>query len=447
MSMDAHVNRTMILLSAMAIALTACPSRSAAQVESSDAPNLSPIVPHESSIFQFGLDIRQRFEADRNDQFRTGVDQPGYWLPRLIPRVTALLPNDHTLKAELITTTVVGRRGGPRFLDKNELDLNQLILRGPAWSDGWKYQLGRAELNYGARRLIANPLGPNIPRRFDGAILRQLNEQQTIDWLAVLPVRPSAGIFDDRPDENQFLGGVYRTDWFNKERTTGRDLYALATWNREAAYAQGAGEEFRTTLGTRWFSKRGPLSLDNELTLQMGSFEGSGVIAAAAFTGMDYQFEELPLQPTLKLHAYVTSGDVDQRSNRLQTFDGLFPTGGTFSELAPFGPGNMLDLRAAVDFALTDRVNLELGIEPFWRLSADDGVYNVGGTLRFGPTANRNRNRNRFTGADAIFGLTYRKSDRVKYVVAYDYVSVGSFIRDQGASDWQLLDIWVEISL
>ncbi|HBE67636.1 MAG TPA: hypothetical protein DDW52_05750 [Planctomycetaceae bacterium] len=443
MSMEAHVNQTMFLLSAMIFVLFACHSTSTAQSQSLPTPESLLIEPDESSIFEFGLDIRQRFEADQNDQFRTGVDQPGYWLPRLIPSVTATLPNDHTLHVELITTTVVGRRGGPRFLDKNELDLNQLKLIGPAWSDGWEYQLGRAEVNYGARRLIANPLGPNIRRRFDGVILRQTDEQQKIDYLAVFPVRPSAGIFDDRPNEDQFLGGVYRTDWFNEERTSGRDLYALTTWNRRAVYAQGVGEEFRTTLGARWFSKRGALSLDNEITLQLGGFEGSAVIAAAAYSGMDYKFDEAPFQPTLKLHAYITSGDTNRQSSRLQTYDGLFPTGGTFSELAPFGPGNMLDLRAAIDFALTDRVNLELGIEPFWRLSADDGVYNVGGVLRFEPTANRNR----FTGADAIFRLTYRKSDRVKYVVAYDYVTVGSFIRDQNASDWQLLDIWFEFSL
>ena len=88
---------------------------------------------------------------------------------------------------------------------------------------------------------------------------------------------------------------------------------------------------------------------------------------------------------------------------RLGTFNPLFPRAKYFGELTPVGPLNLMNLHPSVDLTLSDEFSLSASAIAYWRMSLEDGVYDLSGNrLRSGAES-----RSRYIGTQGELVLSY----------------------------------------
>jgi hypothetical protein len=154
----------MRLLGVLAVWL-AVASRAEAQVAIRDAAASAP-APNVSA----GGQVREQYERFEDEEWGSETpDDSGYWLQRYTFHVDAQVWRRMRAYVELKSGIEVGRAGGPRPPDEDELDLHQGFLYlsfGPA-----RVRLGRQELAFGRQRRISVREGPNIRQTFDGGDL------------------------------------------------------------------------------------------------------------------------------------------------------------------------------------------------------------------------------------------------------------------------------------
>lgn len=144
-----------------------------------------------------------------------------------------------------------------------------------------------------------------------------------------------------------------------------------------------------------------------------------------------YTFATVPLKPRLGLKANIISGDDDPDERRLQTFNPLFPKGKYFGELALLGPANLVNLHATVDLQFGGGWAFNSAAALYWRESAGDGIYDLGGNLIRGDGGSAAR----FIGTQAEVVLTYEHSRHLDATLSYSQFHPGAYIKAIGPSE------------
>ena len=238
-------------------------------------------------------------------------------------------------------------RAGRARADQDELDLHQAFLDlkfNFGRNGSFVLRPGRQELAYGSQRIISVREGPNVRQSFDGfrAMVRTGDIQ--VDGFATKPVETNRYVFDDGPDNNRALWGLYSVFPLPGIPKGNIDLYYVGYHNREARFDQGSARETRHSVGTRLWRTAKPIDYNFEFIYQWGRFGNGDIRAWTAASDTGYTFDSLPFHPRLGLKANITSGDRDPNNPDLQTFNPLFPKGAYFSEDNLIGPANHIDL-------------------------------------------------------------------------------------------------------
>ena len=113
-----------------------------------------------------------------------------------------------------------------------------------------------------------------------------------------------------------------------------------------------------------------------------------------------------------------------------------FPKGKYFGELTPVGPYNLINLLGAVGLTVTEQIAVFAQGGPYWRYSAHDAVYGVGGNIvRASDSGPGDTSNARFIGTQLEFVAEWIPAREWAFLVSYSHSVPGSFIRDTGPSE------------
>jgi hypothetical protein len=366
-----------------------------------------------------GIELRARSE-NYHDNLWGGADAPDdsyLWL-RAMPYVDL-----HVGKARAfvqpIAAYALGVAPSASPVDRTRVDLLQAfgeVDLGPV-----TLRAGRQMLSLGTERLIGTRYGPNVPLAFDGARADVVVGKATLSLLAVKPVQPGAGSFDDATSDTKALWGAYAT-------LPELDLYYLGYRNRAARFGGMEGREVRHSVGLRSHGVRADWHWNVEGVYQFGHYEGQRIAAWTIGTEVGRRFPNLPLAPDATLRFNIVSGDRRAGDGRLGTFNALFPKGKYFGELSPVGPTNIVSLNPRVSGALGGGVSASLAAMAYWRASKGDGVYDIPGNL----VRAAGDSDARFIGKEAEVTLAWQATPEWELSTSFSAFAPGAFIRDTG---------------
>jgi len=344
----------------------------------------------EGRYLSVGGEVRPFFEWFRNEEWGAIPGDNGYLLQRYMVHVDVHWNARTRLFGQLKSGIETGRRGGPRSVDEDKLDLHQAFLDVTMVSSGARslvLRAGRQEMNFGHSRLVNFREGPNVRRSFDGLRATLRAEAWTADAFATKPVQTKPGFFNDTPDPERNFWGVYATRPLAAPVSV--DLYYLGLTRKDAQYDQGTAKETRHTSGARLWGGSGGWDYDIEFIYQWGRFGDGDIQAWAVAPVFGYTFRSLGSTPRVALSLDVHSGDKDPGDVDLETYNPLFPKGAYYGLIVPFGPSNHWEIHPILEMQLAKGVSTRADWLFFWRRSLRDGIYDVAGNfLRSGQLSN-----------------------------------------------------------
>lgn len=388
----------------------------------------------------FGGEVRPRYEFYRNDDWgREARNGDGYFVNRVMFHADMHLGRRVRFFAHLKSGIEAGRRGEPRPIDKDDLDLHEAFVDfnfGDERSGSFVVRGGRQEISFNPpqRRFLSAGEGRNVRRSFDGVSLIWRKQGWRVHGFASKLVQLREGFFDDPSDSSLTFWGV-------DSETTGLPLPRASIVNfsyfgidrKRIIYDQGAGREIRHTVAAN-FRNKGAGAADNELTWdydwqfahQFGRFGRGSIGAWTAATDTGYTFRRTLFAPRAGLQFNAASGDRDPADAGLQTFDPLFPRGAYFGNVRLIALLNVFDLRPTLDLALTKKIEVSIENGCFWRFSTRDGVYSSGGDL----ARTGQQSRARFIGDQLTVTASWNINRHWTHQTIYTRFFVGRFLRE-----------------
>lgn len=331
-------------------------------------------------FLSLGGEIRERSETYSHQSF--GFKAPptdSYVLERLQLDANLHFTDHFRFFAQFSDNDRFGNRGVSSTTDTDRGDITQVFadIRIPtSLGDAPTLRAGREELLFGFQRLIAVREGPNDRRDFDGFRFSDNWGGVSVDLIDVRPVNDPGSTMSDYTNYAQRLVGGYLTAPI--PGVTDLDVYLLDYTNTSAKYRGLTGVEHRDTLGARLFGKSHGFDWNFEAASQTGTF-GNLQISAYMLAGIaGYTFENVPLTPRLGFSANYASGDNAHNATTIGTFDAMYPRLPYFAETSQLVPANVKDIRAVLSFAPAKNVEVVLGWDNLWRVSATDGLYGSG---------------------------------------------------------------------
>ncbi|HTB76047.1 MAG TPA: alginate export family protein [Polyangiaceae bacterium] len=377
-----------------------------------------------------GGETRQWVEGYRNELWgQTGVEDNVYWLQRYMLHADTHLTPYARVFVQLKSGIEDGRQGGPRPVDEDLLDFNQLYadtiaIPGATLDDEPKLLLrtGLQEMSYGSGRLIDVREGPNVRFGYDGVRLISRPLPFRIDAFAVRPQVTQKNPFGDGPNLHEGFWGVYATYDVPHFVT---DLYYLGLEREGAKYQKVAGTEWRQTIGARARGRFGAADLEVEGAYQFGSIASLPIAAWTVAAEGVMRGSNLPLRPVATLGLGATSGDGGASNRALGTFNPLFPRGAYFGLVSANGPSNNVAPHAQLAATFPAGFSGSIEAWAFWRQSPSDGVYNVPGMiLRTGAPS-----QGSYLGTQVEGFVTLQANRHLSFNATLAYFAVGTFFR------------------
>jgi alginate export protein len=390
-----------------------------------------------------GGEARERYEYFNNPSWGKDLRDHGYFLQRYFLHADIRMGEHARLFTQLQSSLEDGRAGGPRPSDRDDLDLHQAFLEvrfGVGDDAALTLRSGRQELYYGSQRIISVREGPNVRQSFDGFRgMLHLGEFR-LDGFVTRPAETKRHLFDDGPDNDRALWGVYAVSPVPALAKGNVDLYYAGFSSRNARFDQGAARETRHSAGARLWRTASPLDYNFEAIYQWGRFGDGEIRAWTVASDTGYTFEALPLMPRLGIKANIATGDEDPGNPDLQTFNPLFPKGSYFSENNLIGPANFFNLDPSLTLLLTYRLTFAVDWNFFWRESTRDGVYNNAVVLvRTGKSSDA-----RYVGNQSQVQLTWNPDRHLSLTAIYAHFFAGPFIKETGpGKDVDYVTTWL----
>lgn len=375
------------------------------------------------------FDGRVRYERYEHLLWGQGPqDGNGYWLERGLLAADWRATPDVAVLAQLQSSRLQGRDGGPRATDEDRLDVHQLVVKWKPTSE-LSVRVGRQELAFGSSRLISVRESPNVRLAFDGVRGGWRRGERAIDVLAVRPAKTLTGTFDDSTDQGQSLAGVYATRPIGGGSQV--DLYYLRQERERARFAAGTAREERHSLGTRVFGGAKGWDWNFEAVGQAGRFGDGRISAWTVATDTGYTWSGVRGSPRFGLKADVASGDRRPGADRLGTFNALYPRGAYFGEGSLIGPANLRDVHPSVTWRPWRALTLGVEAGWFWRDQAADGLYGSAVTL----LRAAGQGAGRLVGAQRLVSLDWKVDARWTVSLWASRFDPGAYLRATGAAE------------
>ena len=320
-----------------------------------------------------------------------------------------------------------GRKNGPRPIDEDELNIQNLfvdILPYKIRDKSLTIRLGRQELSYGSGRLIDAREGPNLRLYFDGAKIAYLSSNLKVDAFVMANTVIYKGVFDNTSTRQANLWGIYSS--FISPKNKNFDFYYIGINRNNARFNAAIEDELRHTLGARFWRNGLGVVYNFETGYQFGKF-GSGNISALAISSeIGYVFHRSTGLPTLKLKTDYISGDKNPNDGRLGTLNAMYPNGGYFGMNPQAGPANLISIHPNLIWNPAKNITLTLETVFNWRNSLNDGVYTPSGALRLLSS----NSKERYIGTTYMTTFSWKINHFFNYNIGVQHFKTGSFIRD-----------------
>lgn len=398
----------------------------------------------EDLSLSLGGQLRSRYEYFSNNNFGAGPqDDNGYFLTRGLFHADFKAFDVFRVFAQVKTAMIDGREGGPRPIDADEIDLEQLFfdIRIPlptAEKDSMTFRAGRQDLIYGAQRLISPLDWANVRRTFEGVKLSTVTGNNTLDLFLVRPVIVDKEELNDG-DGNQTFYGVYDTlnlpQLGGKDAKTKAEFYFLGLSQTQAPNRPIDVDTY--TLGARISSNPKPFDFDVEVMYQFGDSGTNDINAYALAIEGGYTFDTT-WSPRVYLGFDYASGDDNPNDGEKGTFNQLFPLGHAyFGYIDVIGRQNIMSIHPGVQLTFVkDRpyaksVKLRADYHWFWRAETSDALYNAGGgVIRAAGGSDQD-----YVGSELDLLLDWQVNRHLSFYVGYSHFFAGDFLEDTGASD------------
>lgn len=380
----------------------------------------------------FGGELRERFEGNYNPNFGIGgVSSDSYLLQRITLLTDVHLGERVRFFAEGISGVVAGESRHPPPVQQDPIDLQFAFVDVvPYLTDDERLTLraGRFGMSFGSGRLVATRAAPNIPFRFDG--FEALYSRPLWDVTAFLtqPAKDSGGFNGE--DQSTTFWGLYATHYFAAPDTLGVDLYYFGIHGEHGAYASGAGDEHRHSLGAREFGAWDHWDWNAEQVVQVGSFGNDSILAWTAAIDSGYTWDA-PWRPRLGLKTGIASGNHNPNDGRQETFDALYFKSGYFNDASLIRPANIIGVHPNFGVKPSRTLSLDGGADLFWRYSRNDAVYAVPGFIAI-PVL---KTASSYIGTALDVNLTWRLQRHVSVQASYVHFLSGSYVHQAGGSD------------
>jgi hypothetical protein len=385
-------------------------------------------------LFSTGGEVRDRYMNEIDSRLTPSVNR--YEQLRTIAYASLYHRDDFGFFIQYLDAQHFGAELAPLPIDRDRSDLVDLFvdLKLFEWNDHPVYvRGGRQEISLGSQRIVSNLEWANTLRTFQGVRVFRQGEKwdATAFWLQ--PIIPNPTYFDS-PDERQNFTGIWTT--YRAKPGRSWDLYALNLENSNpVAVGQGGvvGGTNVTTLGTRLVGDiDNTLLYDAEGMAQVGRYSNQNLQAAAATTGIGYNFKDVEMTPQFWVYYDFASGDAQP---------GAGDKFGTFNQLYPFGHYYLgyLDLVARqniqdfnMQFALfpTKWTYLIVQYHNFHLAQARSPLFGAGGgVLRFDPSGSAGTDVG--DELDVLFNVHLTAHQDILF--GFSKLYPGSFIRQTGA--------------
>lgn len=351
------------------------------------APTFIPLSrENENYYLSLGFWIRERGEYVSNPNWSDHPPGNAYLMQRYMFHIDLHLGGRFRFFSELASSLEDGRNGGPRpNIDEEKMYVHQAFVDLRLWESGddsLTLRAGRQELALGSENLVSTRDGRNIRRSLDGGRLTWMKGGWTVDLLALKPVLDNPGYFDDPPTHGDSFWSIYAVHPFRFLPRGNIDVYYMGLDNQSASFdGKGTGREQRETAGARVWGKTERWDYNDEFDFQWGSFRSDDIRAWAVTTEHGYRMDQAALSPRFAVRALAISGDQNQSSHTLGTFNSIYEKGPYFSYAELFARRNLIALQPLATLNLRKSVSLTFNPGFFWRESTSDGLYNVGGSV------------------------------------------------------------------
>lgn len=363
-----------------------------------------------------GIYMRETFELFRNYFWGMGAqDKNGYFLHRLLLHDDLRWNKYIRLFAELQSSSISGRNGGPRPVqDRNDLSVNQAFgeFTIPFKQRSHLHvRIGKQYLNYGAGTLL-DARDANVRRSFWGYKLIFEKNAARVDAFFMQLAATEKGILDDRIDKSQKIAGIWATKKFNAGSLAKIDLYYIFIKRNSTRFNQGTGDEERSTIGAGLYFTKGDWSSYAEADFQWGRFKQRAIVSWKLAPSVAYRFPSILFKPVFTLQGAISSGDRNAASPELQTFNPLFPKAIFYGYIDNAGSANLIVVHPKVEWQFIQQLRMALGFYKFWTQDPGDGLYAVNGAFLL-PGIAGSRNVGTMFDLAAIFSISNHWSFQV----------------------------------
>jgi hypothetical protein len=367
-----------------------------------------------------GLDARLRYELVDPTAFGSGPqDQGGYLLWRIAPRIEAEVAPGWDVHVQLFAAGQLGRAGGARGNDRNDLDLTQAYVE---WRPGdeTRVRAGRQEMALGSGRLLAAFDGANVRRRFDGLLFETRRGDVSLIALAASPVLVGPGVFDDESDFNRLAVGLGVVR--GEANRNSEAVYAIRTQSFAPLFGAPPLRQERFTIGARVVRTSPVLFAELEGLAQFGNSEGDRSVRAWALAGelRAPVVRSSSSQLLVGAKFSLASGDSERSDRVIGGFDPLFPNPVFTGSFPFFAPTNMASINPAVSWEWDNGNRIGFDVAVMQRLTTNDQIYALGGAPITTPGNGKT--------VGALWAVTgsYRLNDQVSLNGALVYLDTGN---------------------
>lgn len=382
---------------------------------------------HKKKIYMsFGGEARQEFAAfDNEDWGAHSTDEDNFLLQRYDLHLDIHLGDIVRIFGQIRSALEEGRKTGPRPIDEDELNIQNLFIDITPLRrthDTLLFRIGRQEIDYGSERLISVREGPNVRIYFDGAKVRYTWRNLSIDGFAMMGENVNPGVFDNTFTKQLNLWGVYST--LLKLKAGNIDLYYLGIYRDSVIYEEGVGNELRHTIGSRFWNTISGFSYNIEGAYQAGKFDNGKISAWTASFDLGYTFNNTLFKPSINVRNDYISGDKRAGDGSLQTFNPLYPQGGYFGFDPQIGPVNLIDIHPYYIMNFFNRVTLKVEGVFNWRYSLQDGVYRPSGAYFLAGASSDKR----YIGTSFLISAAYAINRFITLSSGVQYFKTGVFL-------------------
>jgi hypothetical protein len=377
---------------------------------------------------KIGVAYRGRFEHPSATGIVSGYGD-GYYLSRL--RLNVTISPEHYLKF-----FVEGHDGHSLGYDspvkpKNfnyTFDLRQAYVEVSTSGNGHgiTFRVGRQELSYGAKRLVAAPDWSNTSRTIDAAVISLARPGIKVHVFASSVVQIDPGRFDRQSAGDNFYGSYAVLDKLVPQARIEPNPF-WKTLPRVAGERGDYGDSDIFTGGFRFLGKLpGRVDYPIEIARQWGTIASDRLSAFAGSHTVGWTASKSVWKSRISAEFSHASGDTANRDGRRGTFDQLYPSNHINYGIADVvGWRNIHDVRTGFDFKPHKTLQTNVDLHEFFLATVHDGLYSDGGSRLVLNRAATSRH----VGSDLDCFFTCDYSKRIGFGAGYAFVFFSEYLK------------------